>query len=98
MPDWSTVRDAFLKEHAACAVCGFTKSLNVHHIRPFHADPARELDPANFITLGEACPGGNHHLYFGHLGHWESHNPLIVQDAAYYLHALRSRPVIHYPY
>lgn len=80
--EWSGVRDAFLAEHPQCACCGGTTKLRVHHVEPFHVNPARELDPANLITLCEAGKYGiNCHLLLGHLGNWQKWNPLCRLDA-----------------
>lgn len=46
-PEWPHVREEFLKACPACAACGGTEDLNVHHIQPFHLHPELELDPAN---------------------------------------------------
>lgn len=80
-PLWHKVRGIWLKDHGFCAVCGCTTGLNVHHIKPFHEFPELELEPENFITLGEICPTGNHHLLFGHLGDWRSWNVDVVHIA-----------------
>lgn len=89
---WPTVRDKFLKQHPFCAICGFTKNLNIHHIVPFHIDTQLELAEVNLITLGEKCPTGNHHLLFGHLGDWKSWNVNVVTDAAAILQKIQHRP------
>lgn len=85
---WPSFRRGHIAK--ACAVCGYTKSLNLHHIVPVHMG-GPELDPANVITLGEACPTGNHHLLFGHLGNWKARNLSVVADAAYWLAKIRTR-------
>ena len=69
-PQWSGVRNDFLKEHPTCAICGGTKKLTVHHRQPFHTDKSRELDKSNLITLCEGAGNGNHHLLFGHFGNY----------------------------
>ena len=86
-PRWPAVRDAYLKEHPACAVSGRTDHLNVHHIKPFHLFPALELDPSNFITLYEG-PGVNYHLLFGHLGDFHSYNSNVVSDSVEWKHKI----------
>lgn len=85
---------AFRRQHLAksCAVCGYTKALNLHHIMPVHMGGA-ELDTANVITLGEACPTGNHHLLFGHLGNWKARNATVSEDAAHWLAKIKTRSV-----
>lgn len=79
-PKWPGVRDAYLKLHPSCAVCGGTKSLQVHHRMPFHLHPDMELDPLNLITLCEAS-GVNCHLTFGHAGDFKGVNSDIDADA-----------------
>lgn len=80
---WSTVRKQYLAAHGMCAACGGSKKLEVHHKKPFHLDPALELDPSNFITLCEAGKGGiNCHLAIGHLGDFKKYNPDVEADAA----------------
>lgn len=64
-------------------MCGGRKMVEVHHKVPFHVDPARELDPANLITLCESKKGGvNCHLFLGHLGNYKHANPTVAEDAA----------------
>jgi len=76
---WDEVRDVFIAEHSACAVCGGKERLNVHHVIPFEFG-GPELDPDNLITL--CCGTFNCHLLFGHLGDYKSMNPLVRSDAA----------------
>lgn len=95
-PRWAHLRSLFLVKGAKCAACGYTKSLNVHHVLPFSLYPEKELDSTNLIVLGEACPGGNHHLMFGHLLNWKSFNVNVRTDAATFLQRLRERPEVKY--
>jgi 5-methylcytosine-specific restriction endonuclease McrA len=71
---WPAARRAHLKIEGWCRYCGGVKNLEVHHIMPFHDDPARELDPANFITLCERA-GIECHLHAGHNDNWKNFNP-----------------------
>ena len=75
-PRWPSVRAAHLKREPWCRLCGGTEDLEVHHIRPFHLCPGKELDPANLITL---CDSRNRecHLRAGHIGNWSRFNPAI---------------------
>jgi 5-methylcytosine-specific restriction enzyme A len=95
-PKWPGVRRQFLlmAGNGFCAVCGYTQFLNVHHIKPFHLFPTLELNLTNLITLGEKCPLGNHHLFFGHLGNWASWNEAVVEDAVTWLQKIKSRPQV----
>jgi len=80
--NWPKVRDAHLALNPACVVCGGTKSVEVHHIKPFHLFPALELEATNFVSLCEAGKYGiNCHLAFGHLGNFRWYNPEVVTDA-----------------
>lgn len=63
-----------------CKACGHEADLEVHHIEPFHLDPAKELDPTNLITLCEATPQ-ECHLHIGHLGNWKNFNPKVREQA-----------------
>jgi hypothetical protein len=81
-PQWAKVRKKHLKNNSECAVCGGTKQLNVHHIKPFHLHPELELDSTNLITLCEnASYGIICHLLIGHLGNYKNINPNSIQDA-----------------
>jgi len=90
-PEWDGVRDAYVEKHPCCAVCGGTKSLQVHHIVPFEFG-GDELDPDNLITL--CCGTFNCHLLFGHLGDFKSVNPLVRSDAAQWDFRFRARRVL----
>jgi 5-methylcytosine-specific restriction endonuclease McrA len=80
-PQWPAVRAAHLAKQPSCQVCGAITDLEVHHIVPFHVDPAGELDSTNLITLCEA-PGHECHFVIGHLWDWVNANPDVVSDAA----------------
>lgn len=77
---WGAVRDAYLKENPACAICEKTKRVQVHHIVPFNVAPDLELDFNNLISLCVNLPT-NCHLTFGHLKNFRSINPTIELDA-----------------
>lgn len=80
---WPAVRAAYLRGHPVCEACGAKSDLEVHHVTAFHDDPAKELDPTNFIVL---CR--EDHLRLGHRcddGHsnWgKCANPNVRADAA----------------
>lgn len=89
-PDWPKLRRKFLKLNPACAVCGATKRLTAHHIKPYQWYPELEMEHDNLITL---CEGpGNHHLTFGHYMQWASYNENVVEDAAEWNKRIKSRP------
>lgn len=87
---WPKVRREHLKQHPACAACGSTRSIEVHHKEPFHIFPALELDPANLISL---CDGGllrgKDHFSIGHLGSWKRYNINVETDAAAKLQTIK---------
>ena len=85
---WSEVRNKHIKKQPFCQACGSTKGLEVHHIEPFHVNPARELDETNLITL---C-NKNCHLAFGHLMDYNSWNVDVIKDAGEYLSKIQNRP------
>lgn len=91
---WPRVRADHLAQNPACALCGGTEKLEVHHKRPFHLQPELELQMDNLITLCEANKGGvNCHLFAGHLGSFKSFNPGVAEDAAAWRQKLQSRPL-----
>lgn len=82
-PHWPMARRLHLIRFPTCAACGNRKSVEVHHVKPFHEFPEDELDEANFLTLCEDGPGGmNCHLVIGHAGNWRLVNPNSRKDAA----------------
>ena len=89
-PQWAGVRKAWLKLNPACAACGSTDNLEVHHMQPYHLHPDLELDNKNFITLCEN--GGNCHFFVGHLKDWKSFNSTVREDAKIVLKKIKSRP------
>lgn len=81
-PRWRTVRDEHLKLNPMCFACGTQKSLQVHHVKPFHLHPELELDPRNLITL---CMDTNEcHLELGHGDSWKYYNQHVVEDSMNY--------------
>ena len=73
-PAWRKVRAEHIERHNECAACGSKWLLQVHHIVPFHEDPALELDPDNLITLCAATC----HLAIGHGGDFKFFNRAVV--------------------
>ncbi len=93
---WPEVRADHLNEFPTCAVCGGTKKLEVHHIKPFHLYHHLELDPHNLITLCESKRNGlNCHLAIGHLGDFKSWNASVRIDATRLKNKIESRPYTH---
>ena len=79
---WPSLRKSYLENHSSCAACGCTEFLEVHHIEPFHENPALELDMNNLITLCDKPGKENCHLEIGHLGSFKKKNPNVREDAA----------------
>lgn len=86
---WRSVRDDFVRRFPTCAACGSTRSLNVHHVVPFHTRPDLELYPPNLITL---CR--EHHFFIGHdpdgpwkpgKPSWSASNPLVRRHSRQHL-------------
>jgi hypothetical protein len=80
-PFWRQVRNDFVNAHPACEICGSTKDLEVHHIKPFHLRPDLELDPSNIITLCKSKKWGlDCHFTFGHAGNYYWENKSLLAD------------------
>ncbi len=88
---WRKVRKKHIKVYNECIVCGSKKVLEVHHVEPFHINPARELDPTNLITLCDKRNMGCHFV-FAHLKSWQSHNITILSDAQHWKNKIEHRP------
>jgi hypothetical protein len=92
-PRWASARKKHIKENPTCALCGGTRKLEVHHIRPFHVYPELELDPENLLTLCEDKGNGVYcHLFFGHLGNYKSVNVTVREDILIWKEKLAGRP------
>lgn len=84
-PLWPRVEKSHLAQFPKCAVCGSTKRVQVHHKKPFHLYPDKELDPDNLITLCEPIKRSlKCHLIFGHIGDFHLFNPEVGTDAVYW--------------
>lgn len=90
---WRNVRARHLASFPACAACGFTRALHVHHVVPIEIAPELELCAENLLTLGSNCPSGNHHILFGHGQNWRTWVPSSRQLAADMLAAIRTAKV-----
>ena len=90
-PQWSGVRDAFLKTHKECAACGGAKNIQIHHVQSFATHPQLELDPTNFLPLCEGMER-NCHRFIGHLDNYQSLNEQSREDAATWLQRVQRRP------
>jgi 5-methylcytosine-specific restriction enzyme A len=98
-PEWRTHRLHWLhgnpqegiEPHDTCAACGGKDGLQVHHVEPFHENPALELDYHNYITLCETVGGPECHEKIGHGGDFKHYNPHVRADAAEFLKATKER-------
>lgn len=86
-PQWPAVRARHLLAEPCCQACGRRTDLEVHHVEPFHVNPARELDPENLITLCRRC-----HTLFGHLDDFRSWNKDVREDAGRMWKRIKGRP------
>ncbi len=66
---------AHRKSNPACAWCGRTKGVHVHHIEPVSHAPHKAGNADNLLTLcGKRC-----HLTVGHFGNYKDHNPRVIE-------------------
>ena len=91
--DWPRIRREHLIRNPFCAVCGGTKTLEIHHISAYHTSPERELDLSNLITLCESKKRGVIcHLFFGHFGSYRDKiNSSVREDAKIWRAKLNGR-------
>ena len=57
-----------------CAICGYEKTLEVHHAVPRHVEPERALDPYNLVVLCDDC-----HFHLGHNNNYREYNKDILE-------------------
>jgi hypothetical protein len=96
-PHWAKVRKEHLKNNPTCALCGGSRKLEVHHVKPFHVHPELELDPENLLTLCEDKGDGVYcHLFFWHLGSYKSINVTVREDILIWKEKLKNRPIDAY--
>ncbi len=84
---WSKLRKRIVSSRGKCAVCGKTKGLEGHHIKPFRLFPELELVVSNIVVL---CR--RHHFSIGHLEYWKSYNTQLHESIAYFKRMLKGRP------
>ena len=83
---WPRVRREHLEANPECIACGRKKSLEVHHVVPYHKRPDLELDRSNLVSLcGDHC-----HFVFGHLMNWKRANPDVAEDCRAYRQKIRN--------
>ena len=83
---WPKVRREHLEREPACAVCGATDGVEVHHCRPFNRFPESECDPDNLLTLCRV-----HHLWVGHSGSYRHWNDKAREDAKHWKARIEAR-------
>lgn len=76
---WYKLRKKFLQKNNKCSCCGTIRRLQVHHIKPVHLFPDKELEYSNLKTLCKRC-----HLFVGHLGNWKLWNRELEEDIKYW--------------
>jgi 5-methylcytosine-specific restriction endonuclease McrA len=85
---WNKIRDERIHiDGGKCRACGRKNNLQGHHIKPFHIDPALELDISNTITLCGRC-----HILIGHLDNWKSYNQQVIFDSVTTRMRIEGRP------
>ncbi|MDD5049636.1 MAG: HNH endonuclease [Methanoregulaceae archaeon] len=63
-PKYELFRDSCLiRDDFKCRKCGANCNLEVHHIKPYHANRQITTHPGNGITLCEDCHKKFHNLY-----------------------------------
>lgn len=86
---WAEFRKAHIKKE--CEACGkkgtLLNPLELHHVEPYHLNPARELDPTNVKTGCRRC----HQLIY-HLDNFKSFNINAHEDAKVLLEKINHRP------
>jgi hypothetical protein len=75
---WRRVSREFRARNPSCALCRSNKSVEAHHIVPWHRSEALRYDEANLISL---CR--DDHFKFGHFNNWKASNPGISALAAF---------------
>lgn len=87
-PKWQSVRKQHLEDYPKCIICGRSKKLEVHHIKPVHLFPELELERTNLVTLcADPC-----HFVFGHLFDFKSWNKDLIDDSEKYSSKIKFRP------
>ena len=85
--DWRRIRAEHMEKEPACAACGRTHDLIVHHIIPVNVSPALELDLQNLITLcASPC-----HIVFGHFMSYRCYNKDVRKMAQEYRKSFNKR-------
>ena len=85
---WPATKRAFEKiEPKKCAVCGKGR-VQLHHIQSFASKPELENDLTNLVWLCEGVLTNHHHLWWGHLGNFQSLNQNLMQ----WIEAVKTRP------
>jgi len=57
-----------------CAVCGYEKKIELHHIEPRHLFPEKALEEKNMIPLCKDC-----HFHIGHWNNFKEYNKNIIK-------------------
>ncbi len=73
---WAGFLKKFLADNPECLGCG-RKAETGHHVVPFGADEALELDPTNIAPVCVPC-----HFVVCHDGNWHTYAPNVLADLA----------------
>lgn len=74
---WRKLRKHIIKSHPYCAVCGWDKKLEGHHILPRHKYPDLSLLESNVIILCRNC-----HFCIGHWCDFVNNYNIDIRDIA----------------
>lgn len=75
---WRKVRNAHVKDEPFCQMCGLRKTLEAHHIVPWHKSAELRFERSNLVTLCRDC-----HYRFGHFLDWHEYNEDIRKLCEY---------------
>ena len=70
--NWRKLRKHIIEKEGCCAMCGYTKKLEGHHILPRHLYPQYALVEQNILILCDDC-----HFHIGHWCNYKKYNPSI---------------------
>ncbi len=70
---WRVLSSAARKHYKVCAICGYTKKLQAHHIQPRHLFPDLILVWKNIIVLCKNC-----HFQVAHWHNYRDYNSDII--------------------
>jgi hypothetical protein len=69
---WRKLRRAIVDHYKCCAICGWKKKLEGHHVKPRHLYPELTLIWENVVILCRDC-----HFHIAHWNNYKDYNPEI---------------------